>query len=83
MAEFQCSQIEGIQDAYQKDGYLIVRDVLDKDLMAKARDHVKWLLKKHPDRRPEQLHHELAIDDPFWIGLIWLIGSRDWGLGES
>ena len=56
--------------AYDRDGFAIVRNVVDLDLIAEANDHVDWLLAKHPDLRPEQLHHYLCQHDPFWIRLV-------------
>ena len=61
------------QDArrrYDKDGYVIFREVLDPDLVAEANDHVDWLLERNPGLQPEDLGHELARSDPFWIRLV-------------
>jgi len=55
---------------FEREGYAIFHHVLDADLMAEARQHVDWLLQKNPDTRPEQLHHFLMTDDPFWVRLI-------------
>lgn len=55
---------------YAKEGYVIFRDVLDPELIAEADRHVDWLLEQNPDRRPEDLGHELARSDPFWVRLI-------------
>jgi phytanoyl-CoA hydroxylase len=52
------------------DGFAIFDPVLDAELVAEAGDHVAWLTRKHPDLRPEQLHHWLMWDDPFWLRLI-------------
>src|SRR5512135_1064022 len=46
------------------------RNVLDAGLIAEASDHVAWLLEKNPGQRPEQLHHNLMTDDPFWVRLV-------------
>ena len=56
--------------AYDDNGYVIVRNVIDANLAAEACDHVQWLLKQNPGLRPEDLHHNLAINDPFWHRLI-------------
>jgi len=56
--------------AYDRDGLAIFRSVLDADLIREANHHVDWLLQKHPDLRPEQLHHTLMQDDPFWVRLV-------------
>lgn len=55
---------------YAEDGYVIFRGVLDADLVAEANDHVDWLLERNPGLRPEDLGHELARSDPFWIRLV-------------
>lgn len=55
---------------YDRDGYVLFRDVIDKELIAQASGHVDWLQRKHPDLRPEQLGHTLLRDDPFWVRLI-------------
>ncbi len=55
---------------FARDGYVVLRDVLDPDLVAEADAHVDWLLERHPDLRGEQLGHELAIGDPFWLRLV-------------
>ena len=44
-----------IIDDYNRDGYVIVRNVLDADLIHEASDHVEWLMRNNPGRRPEQL----------------------------
>jgi len=65
-------QIDGnqIRRDYERDGYVILREVLDLDLLAAANQHVDWLLARHPDLRPDQLGHTLARRDPFWYRLV-------------
>lgn len=55
---------------YDRNGYVIAREVIDRGLAEEACEHVRWLLKSHPDLRPEELHHNLMIGDPFWHRLI-------------
>ncbi len=57
-------------DQYNRDGYVIARNVIDADLIREASDHVEWLTKKNPDRRPEQLWQDLIPQDPFWVRLV-------------
>ena len=57
-------------DQYNRDGYVIVRNVLDAALIKEASDHVEWLMKKNPGRRPEQLWQDLIPNDPFWVRLV-------------
>ncbi|HXH61518.1 MAG TPA: phytanoyl-CoA dioxygenase family protein [Fimbriimonadaceae bacterium] len=60
----------GINEKYDRDGYAIVRGVIDKDLVEEAREHIKWLLKQNPDLPPEGLDTGLVADDPFWLRLV-------------
>ena len=64
------STVESLPAAYQRDGYVIVRNAIDTGLVAEAQAHVHWLIRQNPDVRPEQLHAHLAVDDPFWIRLV-------------
>lgn len=55
---------------YARNGYLIIRGVLDPEAIRRVSDHVQWLQQRNPHLRPEQLHHWLMWEDPFWLGLI-------------
>ncbi|MGA7305163.1 MAG: phytanoyl-CoA dioxygenase family protein [Rhodothermales bacterium] len=57
-------------ESFETDGYAIFRKVLDPQLVSEASAHIDWLLEKNPELRPEQLHHDLMTDDPFWVRLI-------------
>jgi ectoine hydroxylase-related dioxygenase (phytanoyl-CoA dioxygenase family) len=57
-------------EQYDRDGYVIFRDVIDPELIAEVDEHVAWLQRRHPEVRPEQLGHEFLRDDPFWVRLI-------------
>jgi len=62
-----------LQDAvrrYARDGFAILRGVLDPHLVDEARRHVAWLCRRYPDLRPEHLHHPLMRDDAFWVRLV-------------
>jgi ectoine hydroxylase-related dioxygenase (phytanoyl-CoA dioxygenase family) len=63
-------QLDTVQDQYERDGYVVVRGVVDPALVEEAKRHVDWLLEKHPGTRPEQLHNNLMTDDPFWVRLV-------------
>lgn len=54
-----------IVEQYEQEGYVIVRNVLDADLVAEGRDHIDWLLQKNPHLRPEQLGHQMMTQDAF------------------
>jgi phytanoyl-CoA hydroxylase len=62
--------VSEVATRFARDGYVVLRDVLDPGLVAHADAHVDWLLGRHPDLRAEQLGHELAIGDPFWLRLV-------------
>jgi ectoine hydroxylase-related dioxygenase (phytanoyl-CoA dioxygenase family) len=55
---------------YVENGFAIIRDVISDDLISEACHHVDWLTSKHPDLRPEHLHHPLIRDDAFWVRLV-------------
>lgn len=57
-------------EQYEKDGFAVLRNVIDKDLIEETRQHVEWLIKKYPDLRPEHLHHPLIRNDAFWVSLV-------------
>lgn len=59
-----------LRGAFDRDGYVIARNVIDSDLAAEAVEHCKWLIGKHPELRPEDLGHSLVPDDPFWVRLV-------------
>ena len=59
-----------IRQQYDRDGYVIVRKVLDVELIGEASRHVEWLIKNNPGRRPEQLWQDLVANDPFWVRLV-------------
>jgi phytanoyl-CoA hydroxylase len=63
-------QLSSVRDQFDRNGYVIVRSVIDQELVEEGRHHVDWLLAKHPGLRPEQLHHNLMTDDPFWVRLV-------------
>ncbi len=59
-----------LRSQYERDGYVIVRNVVDAELVREVREHVDWLRAKNPNLRAEQLGHTLMTDDPFWVRLI-------------
>ena len=58
------------KEQFEQDGFVIFRNVLDAELIAEANAHVDWLMKKHPELRPEDLNHTLVQHDPFWVRLV-------------
>jgi phytanoyl-CoA hydroxylase len=63
-------QLSTVRGQFERDGYVMVRNVIDQDLVEEGRRHVEWLLEHNPGTRPEQLHHSLMTDDPFWVRLV-------------
>ena len=68
--EFLFPDLSGAKQAYEQDGYLIVRGILDAPLIQELNSHIDWLIEHHPDLRPETLGHWLIADDPFWVRFI-------------
>jgi len=58
------------REQFERDGYVIIQNVLDSDLVRETSAHVDWLLSKNPGLRPEQLGHTLMRKDPFWVRLV-------------
>jgi len=50
---------------YDKNGFVIVRNVIDHNLVLELENHVHWLSKKYPNIHPEAFHHDLLVNDPF------------------
>ena len=55
---------------YEAEGWTVFPGVLDAGPIAEASRHIDWLLQRNPGIRPEQLHHPLMKDDPFWVRLV-------------
>src|SRR4051794_38811339 len=59
-----------LRERYDRDGCVVIPDVIDADLIREASDHVEWLRQRHPQLRPEQFSARLMVDDPFWVRLV-------------
>ncbi|MBT3602681.1 MAG: phytanoyl-CoA dioxygenase family protein [Candidatus Latescibacteria bacterium] len=59
-----------LRQEYDENGYVVARNAIDAGLAQETVDHVHWLMKKHPDLRPERLHHNLLAHDPFMHRLV-------------
>lgn len=70
MVEYTYPNLDGLGEDYERDGYAIVRKVLDADLVREANQHVDWLIARHPELPPERLGYWLVPEDPFWIRLV-------------
>lgn len=61
---------EGVAKLFERDGFVIFRNVVDTDLTAQASEHVAWLQQRHPELRGEDLGNQLVARDPFWVRLV-------------
>lgn len=57
-------------EQYNRDGFIVLRNVLDPQLIDECRQHVDFLLKKFPSIPQEHLHHPIMRNDPFWVRLV-------------
>jgi phytanoyl-CoA hydroxylase len=67
---YELSEKSKIIEEYEKNGFVVFRNVIDQELIAEANNHVKWLTQKYPDLRPEHFHHPLMRNDAFWVRLV-------------
>ncbi len=70
ISEFRLDDLSGMREAYERDGALVVRDVLPAELVAEINQHIEWLIERHPELRPESLGHQLIAGDPFWVRFL-------------
>ncbi|WP_405163069.1 phytanoyl-CoA dioxygenase family protein [Nocardia sp. NBC_01499] len=61
---------ETIVREYETNGFAIIRDVLDTELIEEGRSHVEWLGRRYPHLRPEEYHHPLMRNDAFWVRMV-------------
>ncbi|MCI0714135.1 MAG: phytanoyl-CoA dioxygenase family protein [Chloroflexi bacterium] len=59
-----------IVEQFERDGYVIVPNVLDSELVAQARNHIEWLKNQNPDVKYEDLGTGVVKMDPFWLHLV-------------
>ncbi len=64
------SHVSESLERYERDGFVIFRNVLDPGLMGQASEHVAWLQERHPELRGEDLGNQLVAGDPFWVRLV-------------
>ena len=70
VSEFRLDNLSGMKEAYDADGAVIVREVLEPYLVKEINRHIDWLIERHPDRRPERLGHQFIVDDAFWVRFL-------------
>tara|TARA_A100000164_G_scaffold346695_1_gene347532 strand:- start:135 stop:914 length:780 start_codon:yes stop_codon:yes gene_type:complete len=54
-----------LKKEYDKNGFVIIRNIIDPDLVLELENHVYWLCEKYPNIHPEAFHHDLLVNDPF------------------
>ena len=54
-----------LKKEYDKNGFVIIRNIIDSDLVLELENHVYWMCKKYPNIHPEAFHHDLLVNDPF------------------
>lgn len=70
IGEFHRGRLDGLKDAYARDGCAVVRSVLDPALVREVDRHIDWLMERHPELEPEGLGHWLIARDPFWVRFL-------------
>ena len=70
MNEYTFPDLQGISTDYDRDGFVIVRHVLEAGLVLELDRHIDWLMDRHPELQPEGLGHWLIADDPFWVRFL-------------
>ena len=70
ISEFSLENLSGIREAHQRDGAVVVRNVLDANFVQELDQHIDWLIERHPELRPESLGHGLIPSDPFWLRFL-------------
>ena len=59
-----------LQQEYDENGYVIVRNAIDADLARETAEHVHWLVARNPGVRPEKFGHNMLVTDPFMHRLV-------------
>ncbi len=85
-AIFFVNKLTNIRQQFDREGYVVVRDVIDAGLVSETQRHVEWLREKNPGLRPEQFHNHLMQHDPFWVRLVGderLLGVAEQFIGPN
>jgi ectoine hydroxylase-related dioxygenase (phytanoyl-CoA dioxygenase family) len=71
MSSLTLDQLPDVRPAYERDGYVIVRNVVPPALMREAEQHVHATIAQHPGLPFDKLHQiPLYRTDPFYLRLI-------------
>jgi phytanoyl-CoA hydroxylase len=57
-------------EQYHRDGFVILRDVIDERLIKECQQHIEFLQKKYPAIPGEHFHHPIMRNDPFWVRIV-------------
>jgi phytanoyl-CoA hydroxylase len=71
---------------FETHGFAVIRNVIDPELISEADQHVRWLIARYPQLRPEHLHHPLIRRDAFWVRLVTdtrILDVVEWFLGRD
>jgi ectoine hydroxylase-related dioxygenase (phytanoyl-CoA dioxygenase family) len=63
------AMLKPIVEQFDRDGYVIVRDVLDDGLIGEMREHVEWLNRTYPGRVETEDHNRVRFD-AFWLRVV-------------
>ncbi|CAF1365679.1 unnamed protein product, partial [Didymodactylos carnosus] len=64
------SNYADLVEQYKRDGFVIIRNILDTNLIHECQQHIEHLQRKYPDIPSEHYHHIMMRNDPFWIRLV-------------
>ncbi len=71
MSTLTLPQLDQVAPAYERDGYVIVRNVVSCELMREAEQHVHATIARHPGVAFDKLHQmPFYREDPFYLRLI-------------
>jgi len=59
-----------IVEQYQRNGYVIVPNVLDEAIIEQSKEHIQYLQRQYPELRAEQLATGVVPMDKFWLQLV-------------
>lgn len=57
-------------ETYNQNGYVVIPNVFEREMMDRAKDHIDQLQQKYPHLRPEQFGTGMVEMDKFWIDLV-------------
>jgi len=62
----------GYVDDFNRDGFVVIRNAIDPELVQEMKAHVDWLSTRTflDGIPPEHWHHPIMRNDPFWVRLI-------------